>query len=225
MSILYEERASDSPFVDTVMRGVTVGEGTTVRPAEVHWHMVFTKHQGAFYPILVGPWKAAGELTYTEGAEVQWVRFKLGVFMPHLPIRDFPETETVLPTANEASFWLRGSAWQFPDFENVETFVERLMKEETLVRDPLVEALLEERPLGVPPRTLRHHFLRATGVSHNQVRQFERAQQAAALLGQGRPIAETAYELGYFDQPHLTRALKQVTGLTPGQIARGNEPE
>jgi len=225
MSILYEERPSDSPFIDSIMRGRTVGNGTTVRPAEVHWHMVFTKFRDKPYSFVVGPWKAAGELPYTEGAEILWIRFKLGVFMPHLPARDFPQVETGLPVAAGDSFWLRGSAWHFPDFENVETFVQRLVKDETLVRDPVVESALEGRPLGIPSRTVRHRFLRATGVSHNHIRQFERARQAAALLEQGLPIIDTVYELGYFDQPHMTRALKQVTGLTPGQIVRGSEPE
>jgi AraC-like DNA-binding protein len=223
MSFLFEQRASDSPFIDTVMRGRTTGDGSTLRPAEVHWHMVFTKHQGQFFPFLVGPWRTSGVVNFTEGAEILWVRFKLGAFMPHLPTRNFLDSETVLPgAAAKDSFWLHGSAWQFPDFENVETFVERLAREETLVRDPLVETALNEQAGDVPSRTLRHRFLRATGVSQNHIRQFERAQRAAALLGQGRPIIDTVYELGYFDQPHMTRALKQVTGLTPGQLARMN---
>jgi AraC-like DNA-binding protein len=226
MSILYEERPSDSPFIDSVMRGRTVGDGSTVRPAEVRWHMVFTKHLGQFYPFVVGPWTTSGVANFTEGAEILWVRFKLGAFMPHLPTRNFLNSETILPgAAAKDSFWLHGSAWQFPDFENVETFVDRLAREETLVRDPLVESALRERLPEIPSRTLRHRFLRVTGLSQNHIRQFERAQRAAALLGQGHPILDTVYELGYFDQPHMTRAVKQVIGLTPGQIVRGNEPE
>jgi len=225
MSILYEERASDSPFIDTVMRGRTVDDGSTLRPAEVHWHMVFTRYQGQFFPFVVGPWRTSGVVNFTEGAEILWVRFKLGAFMPHLPTRNFLDSETALPgAAKRDSFWLHGSAWQFPDFENVENFVERLARDETLVRDPLVETALNEHAQDVSDRTLRHRFLRATGVSQNHIRQFERAQRAAALLGRGRPIIDTVYELGYFDQPHMTHALKQVTGLTPGQIARMNAP-
>jgi Helix-turn-helix domain len=221
MSILYEQRPSDSPFIDTVLRGRTVGEGCAIRPAEVHWHMVFTQYQGKFYPYVVGPWKASGVLDYTEGAQVLWVRFKLGVFMPHLPTRDFPDTETSLPdAAGDDSFWLHSAAWQIPDFENVETFVERLVHAEVLVRDPLVESALGERPLEVPSRTLRERFLRATGLSQGHIRQFERAQQAVTLLEGGLPIPETAYQLGYFDQSHMTHALQRFTGLTPGQIVR-----
>jgi methylphosphotriester-DNA--protein-cysteine methyltransferase len=67
---------------------------------------------------------------------------------------------------------------------------------------------------------VRHRFLQATGLSQNHIRQYERAQQAAALLQQGKSILDTAYDLGYYDQPHLTRSLKQFFGYTPAQIGR-----
>jgi hypothetical protein len=219
MGFIYEERPSDSPYLDAVTRGRTAGTGSTLRPAEIHWHMVFTKYKGNFYPIVVGPLSTSGVVHFTEGAEILWVRFKLGAFMPGMPARDMRDSETALPgAAAKDSFWLHGSAWQFPDFENVETFVERLAREGTLVRDPLVASALTEPPPDVPPRTLRHRFLRATGLSHNHIRQFERARRATALLEQGVPILDTVYQAGYFDQPHLTRSLKQFTGYTPAQI-------
>ena len=47
---------------------------------------------------------------------------------------------------------------------------------------------------------------------------IERARQALSLLQKGEPILDTAYLLGYFDQPHLTRSLKLYAGKTPAQI-------
>jgi methylphosphotriester-DNA--protein-cysteine methyltransferase len=72
------------------------------------------------------------------------------------------------------------------------------------------------------PRTLRHHFLRATGLTHDRIRQFERAQRAGALLQQGVSILDTVFEAGYYDQPHLTRSLKHWIGHTPAQILRAS---
>jgi AraC-like DNA-binding protein len=43
-------------------------------------------------------------------------------------------------------------------------------------------------------------------------------------LGQGVSILDAVYELGYYDQPHLTRALKQWVGHTPAQIMRMSKP-
>jgi AraC-like DNA-binding protein len=69
---------------------------------------------------------------------------------------------------------------------------------------------------------VRHHFQQATGLSHKQVTQIERAQRAAHLLKGGVSILDTVYELGYYDQPHMTRALKQWVGYTPAQLYRSD---
>jgi hypothetical protein len=164
-------------------------------------------------------------VSYTEGAELLWIKFKLGAFMPHLPARNFLDVETILPGAASNSFWLKGSAWQFPDYENVETFVDRLVRDEVLVRDPVVDTVLQDQPQDIPSRTVRHHFLRATGLTQSHIRQFERAQRAAAFLRQGKSILDTVDEAGYFDQPHLTRSLKQWVGYTPAQLIRESKPE
>jgi hypothetical protein len=222
MSILYETRPSDSPYVEAVTHGRTVGEGSTIRPAEVSWHMVFTKYNGSVHPIVVGPWTTAGVASWGDGAEILWIKFKLGTFMPHLPTRAFLDSETLLPGAASQSFWLKGCAWQFPDFENVETFIKRLARDDVLVRDPVVSAALQDQPhpQAMASRTVRHRFLRATGLTQSRIRQVERAQRAEALLRQGVSILDTVHEVGYFDQPHLTRALKQWVGYTPAQITR-----
>jgi methylphosphotriester-DNA--protein-cysteine methyltransferase len=94
-----------------------------------------------------------------------------------------------------------------------------------LVRDPVVHDTLQGRLADISPRTVRHRFLQAIGLSQNHVRQIERAQRALALLQRGVSIIDTTYQAGYFDQPHLTRALKQFTGYTPAQSLQMNKPE
>jgi AraC-like DNA-binding protein len=217
MSLIYEERSSDSPYIDMIMRGRTTGSGATIRPAASSWHMVFVRHTGGVQPLIVGPWTRAGIASWEAGGEILWVRFKLGVFMPHQSPRDFLNQELRLPDVSRTSFWLKDRAWHYPGYENVETFISRLVREEVLAYDPVVRAALQGQLPDMSPRTVRHRFLRATGLAHSYIRQVERAQQAARLLHQGVSIADTAYELGYFDQPHLTRALKQFVGQTPRQ--------
>jgi hypothetical protein len=225
MSIIYEERPSDSPYVETIMHGRTLSEDSPVRPAECRWHMVFVSKDGEARVVFVGPWTTAGFTYYAAGAEILWVKFKLGAFMPHLPTSNFRDAETILPEAASRSFWLKGSAWRFPDHENAETFVEKLVRNDVLVRDPLVEAVLRGQEQGLSARTVRHRFLRATGLTQSRIRQVQRAQRAAALLRQGKPIFDAVYEVGYFDQPHMTRSLKQWVGHTPAQVVRLSNPE
>jgi len=186
--------------------------------------MVVARQDGNVRMLVVGPWTRSGVASWTEGAEILWVRFGLGTFMPHLPAMSSLDTETVLPGAADRSFWLGGSAWQFPDHENVETFVERLVRDGVLVRDLIVNAALEGRPQGLSPRTLRHRFLHATGLSQSRIRGIERARRAAALLRRGVSIPDAVHEEGYFDQPHMTRSLKRWVGHTPAQIITASKP-
>jgi AraC-like DNA-binding protein len=225
MTILYEERSSDSPYIETITHGSTVSDGSTIRPSEVHWHMVFVKHNDSIRSLVVGPWTAAGIASWGEGAEILWIKFKLGTFMSHMAARDFLDLETSLPEASSKSFWLKGSVWQFPDYNNVETFIERLVHDELLVLDPIVKAALQGQVPEMSSRTVRHRFLRATGLTQNYIRQFERAQRAEVLLRQGVPILDVVNQLGYFDQPHLTRSLRQFMGHTPAQTIRRSQPD
>jgi hypothetical protein len=223
-SITSRARRSDSPYVESIMHGRTLSDDSPTRPAECHWHMVFVERDGEALVVFVGPWTTAGVAHYAEGAEILWIKFKLGAFMPHLPAGRFLDTETVLPGASSRSFWLKGSVWEFPDHENAETFVDRLVRNGVLVRDPLVDTVLRGRPQSLSPRAVRHRFLRATGLAQSSIRQIERAKQAAILLRRGIPISDTVHEVGYFDQPHLTRSLKKWIGHTPAQILRSSAP-
>lgn len=224
MSLIFEERLSDSPYIEMVTRGRTVSDGSTVRPAECHWHMVIVNYQGSIQPVVVGPLTTSGTVTFTEGAEILWIKFKLGTWMPHLPAKELLNVETFLPGAASHSFWLKSATWQFPDYENVETFVERLARDGVLVGDPVVHAALQAQPQEVAPRTVRHRFLRTTGLTQGHIHQLERAQRAAALLQQGVSILDTVDEGGYFDQPHLTRSLKRFVGKTPAQLLQISTP-
>ena len=89
MSLLVEERVSDSLYIETVMQGETSAAGSAIRPAETHWHMVFVREHGNLHPIVVGAWTTAGIASWQEGAEILWIKFKLGTFMPHLPAKNF----------------------------------------------------------------------------------------------------------------------------------------
>jgi AraC-like DNA-binding protein len=225
MGFIYEERASDSPYLDAVTRGHSEGEGFTIRPAECQWHMVLARLRGETRMIVTGPCTTSGVVRFTDGVELLWIRLKLGTYMPHLPTRSLLDVETTLPEATCASFRLAGDTWQFPDFTNVETFIAQLARRDVLARDPLVSAVLADEPHALADRTVRHRFLRATGLTQAHIHQVARAQRAAALLQQGKPILDTVHVAGYFDQPHLTRSLKHFIGHTPAQLARLHTPE
>src|SRR5688500_9067442 len=106
--IVFEERASDSPYIDSVINGHMACGGVTMRPASCQWHMVVLKHQGAAQLIVTGPLTSAGELAYVDGPELIWIRFRLGTFTPRFPTHTLLNRETALPGATDRSFWLDG---------------------------------------------------------------------------------------------------------------------
>jgi AraC-like DNA-binding protein len=216
MTIISEQRYSDSPYIESIARGWTVSEGSS---------MVFVSHPGGVRPLIVGPHTSSGMAFWGEGAEILWIKLKLGTFMPHLPARDYVDSEQALPEEPGKRFWFKGAVRPFPEYENVEAFIERLVREDDLLHDPLVSAALQEEPHESSARTMRHRFLRATGQTQKHIRQYERAQRAATLLREGVPILDTVFAAGYFDQPHLTRSLKRFLGYTPAQIIRDSQPE
>ncbi|HZR44355.1 MAG TPA: hypothetical protein VFB12_29855 [Ktedonobacteraceae bacterium] len=83
-----------------------------------------------------------------------------------------------LSEATGKSFWLYGSTWEFPTYENADTFVNRLVRAGLLVRDPLVDEVMQDYLLDLSPRALQYRFRRATGLTHKTVQQIQHARQA-----------------------------------------------
>jgi AraC-like DNA-binding protein len=133
--------------------------------------------------------------------------------------------DVTLPDAESKTFWLNGFTWQYPDYENADTFVNCLARAGLLVYDPIVTALEKGRLVQMSERTQQRRYLQATGLSYTTAHQIEKARRATALLKQGVSILDTVFSAGYYDQPHLTRSLKHYIGLTPAQIMDASRPE
>ena len=223
MIFTLEDRPSDSPFVERIWRAQSERAGNLLSIAMSCWEMVVTKYNGNTFLTVRGPESKATSL-HVSAVGTEWfgIRFKLGTVMPHLPASGLVDRDVNLPDASSKSFWLQGSAWQFPSYENVDTFVDRLVRQDLLVRDPVVETALQGQLKDLSIRTARRHFLRTTGLTQKAIRQIERARYATVLLQEGMSILDVVYEAGYFDQPHLTRSLKHFIGQTPAQIMQKN---
>jgi AraC-like DNA-binding protein len=227
MTFILEERPSDSAFVETVWHARCARPGSFISGAATYWEMVVSRYEGKVTFIVRGPETTAMPLVYQQvGAEWLGIRFRLGAFMPLLlPQTLLDRRDVELPEAARNTFWLHGAAWEFPTYENAETFVERLTRQNLLDRDPVVEATLQGREHAVSIRALQYRFLRATGLRYKTIRQIERARHAKALLEQGVSIPDAVLTTGYFDQSHLTNSLKRFLGQTPAQLARRSPTE
>lgn len=80
---------------------------------------------------------------------------------------------------------------------------------------PLAEAL------GVSPYRLSRAFPRELGVSLTRYRNRVRVARALERLEAGeRELAVLAAELGFADQAHLTRTVREHAGAPPGEVRR-----
>ena len=189
MTLAFEDRPSDSPFVEKVWRSRSDRGGPFVSIAQCHFEMAVTRHLGRTFITLRGPETQATRADCPPDGEWLGIRFKLGTFMPRVAPADLRDRNDVtLPGAAQRSFWLNGSACEYPDFENADTFVDRLVRKGLIVRDPIVDAVLRGAEDARSIRSAQRHFLRATGITHGTVRQIERARRATMLLRDGVPI-------------------------------------
>lgn len=223
MILCFEDRPAESPFVERIWRSWSGDDSDFVSVAFSNWEMVVWTQHGKTYIEVRGPETKARPAPVPGEAEFFGIMFKHGTFMPHLPVGKLVDNQITLPEAMGQSFWLNGATWQFPNYENADTFVDWLARDGLLVREPLVEATLQGQLKDVSLRTVQRRFLRATGLTQGAVYQIERARHATTLLQQGVTILDTVHEAGYFDQPHLTRALKHYIGQTPLQIIEKTE--
>ena len=222
----FEERLSDSPFVERIWRTQSERTGDFLSVAASQWEMVVSRYQGETTVTVRGPETKATPLHVTlVGGEFFGIIFKFGTFMPHLSASNLVDGDVDLPDASSKTFWLNGSAWQFPNYDNADTFVDRLMREDLLVYDPIVESVLRGEPQELSPRSIQRRFVQASGLTQGSIRQIERARHATLLLQQGISILDTVDLAGYADQAHLTRALRYFIGKTPVQVIRKSEPE
>lgn len=226
MIIFDDDRPSDSSYVERVWRSHDEPRGSFLSIAESRCELVVTTHQGTTSLTARGPETAPTQLGDSL-ADREWIgiRLKPGVSLRQLPARTLVDTAVTFPQATRTSFLLDGSDWQFPDFDNADTFVERLVRNDLLTSDPVVEDALRGDVSGVSLRSVQRRFLHATGITHSTARQIERARYATLLLRQGSLISDVALRAGYFDQPHLTRSLRGFIGQTPAQIVSESPPQ
>jgi AraC-like DNA-binding protein len=215
---IFEERGSGSPVVEKIWRTRSAPFESFISVAASHWEMVVTRQDGRTSLTVRGPETRATISPIPENARFFGIQFRLGTFMPGLPLEQLVDNSRTLPEATRESFWLNGSAWEVPSYDNADVFIERLVREGLLIRDPVVEAVLQGQRNELSARSVQRRMLRATGLTAGAIRQIERANKAAELLDNGATILDTVERAGYADQPHLSRSLRRFIGQSPKRV-------
>src|SRR5260370_25545815 len=215
-----EEREADAPFIDAVWRTTSAPHESFISIAAAHWQIVVWGQAGQTHLTVRGPETKATAVPIPANAEFIGVRFRLGAFMPDLPVLSLVDRDLTLPRSVGNSFRLNGSVFEIPAYDNIDAFVNKLAREGLLVSDPVVSAVLRGRETDLCRRSIERRIRRATGLTLGAIRQIERAKKAAELLDQGTTILDVVMAAGYADRAHLTRSLKRFMGQTPAQIAK-----
>jgi AraC-like DNA-binding protein len=217
----FEDRTSDSPFVERVWRSHSERAGTFLSVAQSHCELVVSRVRGLVRMTVRGPETRPTPADCPADGEWVGIRLSIGTWIPLYPAFMVRDRRDVDLPAGRHGFQLDSSVWEYPTFDNAEALVGRLVRAGLLVRDPAIGAALAGDTRALSPRTAQRHFRLATGLTQGTYHQVQRARFAARLLRSGTDIVETVYQAGYFDQPHLTRSLTRLIGQTPGRLQLG----
>ncbi|MGY1986757.1 helix-turn-helix domain-containing protein [Blastococcus sp. SYSU DS0669] len=221
MGLEIRTRASGSPWISSVWTGGSTGVSQMTSVASETWGLVFWERDGVPYAAVTGPETRTSSAPVPEGASFVGIEFAVGTSLRRTPTSALVDSGIELPDTTRRHFRLHGDRWETPGADDAEALVERLVRGGCVVRDPLVASAL--RGGGVPgsDRTLERRFRAATGLSRGAIEQIGRARTATALLLGGATAATVVADLGYYDEPHLARALRRYIGRTAGQLRRG----
>lgn len=220
MVIQFEHRPSDSPAVERVWRSRSDHQEWMTSVASAHWTLVAWRVGRGWRVAAQGPEATATTAPVPPGTEFVGIRLALGMRL------DRPATDRIVGDAAEFSVSrhsvrIGDVTLPLPSYDDAEDLVGRLIGTNRLLRDPLVIDTLRGERVATTARTVRRHFLATAGLTAATVRQIERARAAALRIRTGEPIGEVAHELGYFDQPHLSRSLTRFVGHTAGELRSG----
>ena len=164
---------------------------------------------GGVRPLLTGP---VADLTDRERPAREVLGDDVGDRLEALV--DAPVAEAVGGVEDVLRRWLPVDD---PEARRVAVLVEEVAVRPEVVR---VEQLAEVAGLGV--RSLQRLFREYVGVPPKWVLTRERLHDVAEALGRGEPLdlAALAARLGYVDQAHLSRDVRAVVGVPPGEYLR-----
>ncbi len=213
-----ERRDSDSPIVQQVTWLTCLADNVDITTPDGLWDLVIRKSQNRLFVLQTGLITKPVLIPLEEGDEYVCISFKPGVFMPRLPGAWMLNHGLVRPALSNRTFWIDGERLEIPTFENAEGLAAELVKRRIITTDEVVARVVEGRYPEVSLRSVQRRFRRVLGLSPHHLSQIARAGEAVAALQQGKTAIAVAQELGYADQSHLIRSLKQIMGRTPGQV-------
>jgi AraC-like DNA-binding protein len=186
---------------------------------------------------VAGPDTSWRMVALAPGAVTVGIRFRPGA--ARLLFGDVPVSAARDEMADLADLWgarpVRELADRITDADTAaavlqQAVVDRLSQVDDV--DPVVADAVREfetpRPAAVPliadryglsERQFRRRFVAAVGYGPSTLAGVLRLGRAMRLCAtSARPAADVAFAVGYADQPHMTREMRRLAGVTPGDL-------
>jgi AraC-like DNA-binding protein len=235
----FEPHPALRPFVDRywARSGAAVGDSgpSRILPDGCIDLVVHFAHGSS--AVVVGTMTRATLFESAQPGRIVGVRFRPGGAWPFLGVAAYELTDLVVDSHALRRPWLthwtatpaprlvdavrtleRTLLERLPAIETPNPLVARAVSALFAPEPPSIAALASE--LGCSRQHLRREVRFHVGVSPVQLARVARMQHAVAQLQRSDEVglAETALRLGYFDQSHMTRDLRELAGVTPGEV-------
>jgi AraC-like DNA-binding protein len=218
---MYEEQHPDSPVLACVWQARATRDERYLVPAVEYWDLWFAREPGGLLVAgLSGPTLGHRWVRSAIGEHSWGVQLKAHVVLPGVSKQLLLGGEQRL-VVEDGHVTLARHVVPFPEFEELETFTDRLLELDVLRCDDDVRRMLTGDDGGYSERHRQRRVRAATGLTRKQIEQLSRAREALALLLQGVPPVECAARCGFADQAHLTRSLAAFHGQTPARALSG----
>lgn len=211
---MWEQRASPIPEIRTVWRAYVEEAADYIDEASEHWGLSFIRRpDGSLAAELAGP-----RITSAHAGESYWgVELAADVVIPGVDKALLRGAIAELLVV-DGQVALGGCRCRVPGWEELESFVARLVADGVLVADADIRRALNGDDRGLSRRSWQRRFWSITGLRRKEIERLDRARRACHLLSEGVPPPEVALALEYADQAHLTRELRRIRGETPARI-------
>ncbi len=223
MGLIFDAVAGELPLVRRVW-SARCDAATSFSSAAKGSSMIAFARSGDGVTVHVrGPETRATRLECPAGWEFFGVELRLGAHLPLFPPSGLADlNDALLPTLSGDRILLDNRDWEMPTEQNVDVFVDRLVRAGLLFFDPLVEEIRHgERPRGNVGTDRANPVPPGRRDIAPEARQHRAGTGAAQLLAAGGSIADAVTVGGYYDQPQLARAMRWATGHTPGELRSG----
>lgn len=137
-----EETGLISPFVEKIWRTRSEPTEELISVAANYSQLVFTRQNGGTFVTIRGPETKPTIVPIPQDAEFIGIQFRPGVYIPGFPSQQLVDRSFTLPESGRQSFWLNATVLEVPVYGNVDAFIEHLARKGLMVRDPIVEVVL-----------------------------------------------------------------------------------